>query len=138
MARSFVEILKDNFGTPDDPTTTDEKLDRLLDNDKPGFVAPSARARFVNLSGSTRTQAISQATRSKALGFDLRDVQDAANRVGESLNPSVAPLRGIGMMAGSGPRIRVASTGNIETPPGKPRPRPSYRKIVKRQKITKV
>ena len=138
MAKTFVEILKDNFGTPDDPVTIDEKLDRLLDNDKPGFVAPSAKARFVNLSPSTRTQALSQAARSKALGFDLRDVQDAANRVGQSTNLSVAPLRGIGVTAGGGPRMRVASTGNIETSPGKPRSRPSYRKILKRQKITNV
>jgi hypothetical protein len=138
MAKSFIEVLKDNFGTPDDPTTVDEKLDRLLSNDQSGFVVPSSKSKRVNLSGSTQTQALSQAARSKALGFDLQAVQDAANRVGQSTNLSVAPLRGIGMTTGGGPRMGVASTGNIETSPGKPRPRPSYKNIVKRQKITKA
>ncbi len=120
-----------NYFSPDKPQTTEEKLDAILkkQNQSSGFAAPSSKKRRVNLSGATRTQKLSKATESKALGFDLPQVQSAAQNILKSNNPIVADaIRRVGGRTAAGPRIKLdAAAQSVPSPTPRPRPTPKTR-----------
>lgn len=120
-----------NYFSPDKPQTTEEKLDAILkkQNQSSGFAAPSSKKRRVNLSGATRTQKLSKAAESKALGFDLPQVQSAAQNILKSNNPIVADaIRRVGGRTAAGPRIKLdAAAQSVPSPTPRPRPTPKTR-----------
>jgi len=119
--------------SPDDPETQEEKLDAILKNQTggDGFAAPSSKKRRVNLSGATRSQKLSRAQQSKALGFDLPEVRSATQRVLQSQNPVVADaIRRAAGRPAAGPRIKLDTAAQaIPSPTPRPRPAPKTKMV---------
>ena len=118
-----------NYYSPDDPQTTEEKLDAILAGQKKsqGFAAPSSKTRRVNLSGATRTKKLGKATQSEPTAFVSQNPQviNAAQNVLKSQNPIVADaIRRAAGRPAAGPRIKL-DTAAQAIPAPKPRPRPA-------------
>lgn len=118
-----------NYISPDAPETQEEKLDAILKNQTGGggFAAPSSKTRRVRLSGGTRSQKLSRAQQSKALGFDLAEVQSATQRVLQSQNPVVKDvITRAGGRTPAGPTLRLDRTAqSIPLPTPRPKPAPT-------------
>ena len=110
--------------------STDEKLDKLYAqqtaDSEQGFV-PSSKKRRVNLSQRTNTQRIARAQNTKALGFAMPEIREAAVRVSQSSNPIVRDaIRRAGGRSPAGVRIKL-DTSSIPAP--SPRSRPKKRRV---------
>jgi len=122
-----------DYIAPDAPETQEEKLDAILKNQTGGggFAAPSSKTKRVRLSGGTRTQKLTRAQQSKALGFDLPEVRSATQRVLQSQNPVVADaIRRAAGRPAAGPRIKLDTAAQaIPSPTPRPRPAPKTKMV---------
>ena len=123
VKQTVTDIMKYLYEVSDSdkPTTAEEKLDQILENQKgSGFAVPSSKARRVNLS-SARTQRLTAAQQAQALAFNLPDMQDVMRRLPASQNPIVrnAILKAGGRPA-VGPRIKIDSKSQIVKSPKVP------------------
>lgn len=107
--------------------TTEQKVDAMYaSSQRPsGFAAPSAKNRFSSLSGATNTQRMSAAERSKALGYEMPAMKEAARVISESQNPIVRnAITRAGGRPAAGPTIGLdRQAQGVAAPVARPRPR---------------
>ena len=117
----------------DDPELTDsQKLDAIIagqNKKSSGFVeAPSARSKFVNLSGLSVDNRMAAATKQQALGFQMPQVVNAAQTLRDSatFNPFVAKMLG--------PLITARRKGTTVRTAGANIPSPTAPKVIRPKK----
>ena len=128
---TFVENLKtspqERFEEKSRSMTTEEKVDAMYaSSQKPsGFAAPSSKKYFSSLSGATNTQRMSSAQRSKALGYEMPAMKEAARVISESQNPIVRnAIARAGGRPAAGPTIGLdRQAQGVAAPVARSRPR---------------